>query len=93
MPYTVVFGTMDELVLSATDAPTAKDALAIIKALENDGERIRFVTSPQEGAIGVEMLRVLAKEEEDELPVASIIPAFVRNQYRNYGFGFSSTHP
>ena len=70
MPYTVVFGTMDELVLSATDASTAKDALAIIKALENDGEKIRFVTSPQEGAIGVEMLRVLAKEEEDELPVA-----------------------
>jgi hypothetical protein len=70
MPYTVVFGAMDELVLSATDAATAKDALAIIKALENDGERIRFVTSPQEGAIGVEMLRVLAKEEEDELPVA-----------------------
>ena len=70
MPYTVVFGAMDELVLSATDVPTAKDALAIIKALENDGERIRFVTSPQEGAIGVEMLRVLAKEEEDELPVA-----------------------
>ena len=50
MPYTVVFGAMDDL--------------------ENDGERIRFVTSPQEGAIGVEMLRVLAKEEEDELPVA-----------------------
>ena len=70
MPYTVVFGAMDELILSATDAPTAKDALAIIKALENDGEKIRFVTSPQEGAIGVEMLRVLAKEEEDELPVA-----------------------
>ena len=70
MPYTVVFGPMDELVLSATDAPTAKDALAIIKALENDGEKIRFVTSPQEGAIGVEMLRVLAKEEEDELPAA-----------------------
>jgi len=44
------------------------DALAIIKALENDGEEIRFVTSPQEGEIGVQMLRVLAKEEEDELP-------------------------
>ena len=55
---------------SATKAPTARDALAIIKALENDGEKIRFVTSPQEGEIGVEMLRVLAKEEEDELPVA-----------------------
>jgi hypothetical protein len=66
MSYTVVFGTTDSL--SATEAPTAKDALAIIKALENDGEKIRFVTSPQEGEIGVEMLRILAKEEEDELP-------------------------
>ena len=65
MSYTVVFGTTESL--SATKAPTARDALAIIKALENDGEKIRFVTSPQEGEIGVEMLRVLAKEEEDEL--------------------------
>jgi hypothetical protein len=64
MSYTVVFGTTDSL--SAAEAPTAKDALAIIKALENDGEKIRFVTSPQEGEIGVEMLRILAKEEDDE---------------------------
>jgi hypothetical protein len=70
MPYTVVFGTTNKVSLSAAEAPTAKNALAIIEALENDGEEIRFVTSPQEGEIGVEMLRVLAKEEEDELPVA-----------------------
>jgi len=69
MSYTVVFGTTESL--SATKAPTARDALAIIKALENDGEKIRFVTSPQEGVIGVEMLRILAKEEEDELPAAT----------------------
>jgi hypothetical protein len=68
MPYTVVFGTTNNESLSGIEAPTAKDALAIIKALENDGEEIRFVTSPQEGEIGVQMLRVLAKEEEDELP-------------------------
>lgn len=65
MPYTVVFGTTD---LWGTEAPTARDALAIIEALESDGEEIRFVTSPQEGEIGVQMLRVLAAEEEDELP-------------------------
>jgi hypothetical protein len=70
MPYTVVFGTANKGSLSATEAPTAKDALAIIEALESDGDEIRFVTSPQEGEIGIEMLRVLAKEEEDELPVA-----------------------
>ena len=70
MPYTVVFGTTNKERLSATEAPTAKDALAIIKALENNGEEIRFVTSPQEGEIGVQMLRVLAIEEEDELPAA-----------------------
>jgi hypothetical protein len=70
MPFTVVFSTRNKVSLSATEAPTARDALAIIKALENGVEEIRFITSPQEGEIGVEMLRVLAKEEEDELPVA-----------------------
>ncbi len=70
MPYTVVFGATNKESLSATEASTAKDALAIIWALESTGEEIRFVTSPQEGEIGIEMLRVLAKEEEDELPVA-----------------------
>jgi hypothetical protein len=70
MPYTVVFGMTNKESLSATEAPTAKDALAIIGALENAGEEIRFVTSPQEGEIGIGMLRVLAKEEEEELPVA-----------------------
>jgi hypothetical protein len=70
MPYTVVFGTTNKESLLATEAPTAKDALAIVAALENTGEEIKFVKSPQEGEIGIEMLRVLAKEEEDELPVA-----------------------
>ena len=70
MSYTVVFGTTNKESLSATEAPTAKYALAIIEALENTGDEIKFITSAQEGEIGVEMLRVLAKEEEDELPVA-----------------------
>ena len=71
MPYTLVFGTTNEESLSAIEAPTARDAIAIITALENDGKKIRFVTSPQEGDMGIEMLRVLAKEEEDELPAAN----------------------
>jgi hypothetical protein len=42
----------------------------MISALQRGNENIKFIRSPQEGDIGVEMLRVLAKEEEDELPVA-----------------------
>lgn len=33
------------------------------------GEQIKYITSPHEGEIGIEMLRVLAKEEAEELQV------------------------
>ncbi len=72
MPYTVVFSAMDNGDASATDATTAKEALAIIDALQRSHEEIIFITSPHEGEIGVEMLRVLAKEEEEELPIAVV---------------------
>lgn len=72
MPYTVVFNVMDNGDASATDATTAKEALAIIDALQRSHEEITFITSPHEGEIGVEMLRVLAKEEEEEMPIAVV---------------------
>jgi len=72
MPYTVVFNAMDNGDASATDATTAKEALAIIDALQRSHEEINFITSPHEGQIGVEMLRVLAKEEEEEMPLAMV---------------------
>ncbi len=67
MPYTVVFRTSNSQDISAADAKTALEALAIVGALQRRSEEIKYITSPQEGEIGVEMLRVLAKEEEEEL--------------------------
>ena len=68
MPYTIVFETRNTRELSAADATTANQALAIIAALQRANEEIKFIRSPQEGDIGVEMVRVLAKEEEEEYP-------------------------
>jgi hypothetical protein len=70
MPYTIVFETRNTREVCAADATTANQALAIIGALQRANEEIKFIRSPQEGDIGVEMLRVLAKEEEEEIPVA-----------------------
>jgi len=69
MPYTIVFETRKTRDVSAADATTANQALAIISALQRADEEIKFIRSPQEGDIGVEMLRVLAKEEEEEIPI------------------------
>ena len=67
MPYTIVISTSDAQGVLQTDAKTALEALTTIGALQMRGEEIKYITSPQEGEIGVEMLRVLAKEEEEEL--------------------------
>ena len=69
MPYTIVFRTRNTEDVSAADAKTALEALAIVGALQS--EEIKYITSPQEGEIGVEMLRVLAKEEEEELQTSA----------------------
>jgi hypothetical protein len=70
MPYTIVFETRNTREIVAADATTANQALAMIGALQRANEEIKFIRSPQEGDIGVGMLRVLAKEEEEEIPVA-----------------------
>ena len=67
MPYTIVFSANDAEDVLGVDAKTALEALATIGAIQRRGEEIRYITSPQEGEIGVEMLRVLAREEEEEL--------------------------
>ena len=71
MPYTIVFSTTDAKDISGTDAKTALEALTTIGVLQTRGQEIRYITSPQEGEIGVEMLRVLAKEEEEELQASA----------------------
>ena len=71
MPYTIVFGTRNTREVCAADATTANQALAIITALQRANQEIKFIRSLQEGDIGVEMVRVLAKEEE--IPVAPTV--------------------
>jgi hypothetical protein len=71
MPYTIVFSANDAEDVSGADAKTALEALATIGAIQRRGEEIRYITSPQEGEIGIEMLRVLAREEEEELPASA----------------------
>ena len=70
MLYTIVFGSGDTRTLSATDATTAREALAIAEAVQSQYGEIKFIASAQEGEFGVEMLRLLAKEECEEMPVA-----------------------
>jgi hypothetical protein len=67
MPYTVFFGMRSKSEVSGAQATTANEALAMIRALQKREHEIKFISSPHEGEIGIEMLRVLAKEEEAEL--------------------------
>jgi hypothetical protein len=69
MRFTIVFVTRNTHDVSAADATTAREALAISEALQSQDAKIKFIRSPQEGEFGVEMLRLLAKEEE-EMPLA-----------------------
>ncbi len=69
MSYSVYFGANNKPEVSVAEAATANAALAFIDELQRDDQEIRWISSPQEGEIGIEMLRVLAKEEEEEMPV------------------------
>jgi hypothetical protein len=71
MPYTIVFSTNNVQDVSGTNAKTALEALTTIDFLQMRGEEIKYISSPQEGEIGVEMLRVLAKEEQEELQASA----------------------
>jgi hypothetical protein len=70
MSYTIVFVTRNTHDVSAANATTAREALAITEALQSQDGKIKFISSPQEGEFGVEMLRLLAKEEEEEMRIA-----------------------
>lgn len=69
MLYTIVFESRATRALSAADAKSARQALALAEALWLSGD-IKYIKTPQEGEFGVEMLRLLAKEECEELPIA-----------------------
>ncbi len=70
MPYSIGVGMRNSRTVLAAQAGTAREALAIIDALKN-GEELKFIASPQEGEIGIEMLLLLAKEEAEEMPAVA----------------------
>jgi len=63
MPYVIGYGMRNKRQVSTAEKPTAKEALALVDALQRSDEEIKFIRSPHDGEIGIEMLRVLAKEE------------------------------
>jgi hypothetical protein len=68
MSYTIGFQTKNQTAILATEAATANQAVAIIAALRRSADEIKFIRSPQEGEMGIEMLLLLAKEEAEEMP-------------------------
>ena len=65
MPYCIGFETMNLRVTA--EAATAGQALLVIDQVQTRDQELKFIKSPQEGEIGVEMLRLLAKEENEQL--------------------------
>lgn len=68
MSYTIGFVRKNARDVWATEMPTAHQAVAMIAILQESAEEIRFISWPQEGEMGIEMLLLLAKEEAEELP-------------------------
>jgi hypothetical protein len=77
MPYCIGFEIMNLRKLVTAQATTARQALLVIDQVQTRHLELRFIRSPQEGEIGVEMLRLLAKEEDEELGLPE-----VRSSYR-----------
>ena len=67
MPYCIGFGIMNLRKLVTAEATTARQALLLIDQVQTRDQELKFIRSPQEGEIGVEMLRLLANEEDEEL--------------------------
>ena len=67
MPYCIGFEVMNLRKLLTAQATTARQALLVIDQVQTRHHELKFIRSPQEGEIGVDMLRLLAKEENEEL--------------------------
>jgi hypothetical protein len=67
MPYCIGFEIMNLRKRATAEATTARQALLVIDQVQIGHHELKFIRSPQEGEIGVEMLRLLAKEENEEL--------------------------
>ena len=65
--YTVISNAPNKVRARLAYAPNAARALAIIEVHQAAGEVVGSIRSHQEGEIGIEVLRILAKEEAEEL--------------------------
>lgn len=74
MSYAIGFARKNERNVWTTETPTAHQAVAMIATLQERTDEIRFISSPQEGEMGIEMLRLLAKEEAEEVPEGALRP-------------------
>jgi hypothetical protein len=66
MAYTVGFGKRNKPGVSTVRTNTAQEALELAEALKRSNEEIKFIDTPTDGHVGIDMLRVLAKEEAGE---------------------------
>ena len=64
--YTIGYGKPNNPDVSTTRRNTAQEALELAEALQKSDEEIKFIDTPTEGRVGMDMLRVLAKEEAGE---------------------------
>jgi hypothetical protein len=66
MVYTVGFGKRNKPGVSTVRTNTAQEAIELAEALTRSDEEIQFIDTPTDGRVGIDMLRVLAKEEAGE---------------------------
>jgi hypothetical protein len=66
MTYTIGFGMRNKPDVSTAQRETAKEALKLAEALQMSDEEIKFIDTPTEGRVDMAMLRVLAKEEDQQ---------------------------
>jgi hypothetical protein len=66
MVYTIGFSSRSMTALSTVRANTAQNALKLAESLERNDAEIRFIDTPSDGQVGMDMLRVLSKEEAGE---------------------------
>ena len=61
------FEIMNLRKIVAAEATNARQALLVIDQIQTRQQELKFIRSSQEGEIGVEMRRLVAKEEDEEL--------------------------
>jgi hypothetical protein len=65
MSYFIFYASRGKKNFSTTQRPTAREALDVARALQMSDEEIKFIDTPTQGRIDMDMLRALAKEEDE----------------------------